>query len=107
MLKVEGQFHHYEPPYVPDFPGAPILLIFPNSPIIDGQPGLFELVSQPTPTEGEQAIAWPGMAGDSARLYLGAKIRCMQGSQAEETFTLKMYRGALSWIPDRWAQYYT
>ena len=98
MLRKDGQFNHYEPPYEAEVPGAPIILILPNESAV----GAFELV----PGTGSDVATWPGIAGDSVRLPLGSKVRPLAGSQAGDWFTFRMYRGQPSMIPDRWAQYY-
>jgi hypothetical protein len=74
MLKEEGQFAHYEPPYLPGE-----VLTLPNS--YPRQIALEKLGAG-------KAVAWRGLAGDSVTARAGTELRPLEGP-VNYLFTLR------------------
>ena len=74
MLKQDGQFVHYEPPYLPGE-----VLTFPNNPM---PPVAIEQLGS------GRIVNWNGHAGDSCRARAGTQFRPLEGP-VSYVFTLR------------------
>ena len=74
MLRKEGQFYHYEPPYMPGE-----VLVFPNG----GPDVAIEAVGA-----GPLVVYWNGRAGDTVLAAPGTRFRPLEGP-VNYVFTLR------------------
>ena len=84
MLRQEGQFAHYEPPYLPGE-----LLRFPNDP--GGTVGIEKLGTG-------KVIHWNGRGGDTVKARAGTEFRPLEGP-VRYVFTLR----EADWLDFRFA----